>query len=208
MTTLTCSIDGCERKKRARGWCATHYMRWRKHGDVNANFAPKRDVKPPCKAEGCDRISRGWHGWCGKHANRARYYGDPAVAPEGGRNLCIINECGKYVVSHGFCYVHSQRYKKHGDPNVVKPAPSGAESPHWKGADATYNSVHYRIRSHYGSARDYACVDCDGPAAQWSYDGLDPEQRYDTETGCAYTHKPEHYAPRCIPCHVAYDRQH
>lgn len=29
----TCTIDGCERKHNARGWCTTHYERWRAHGD-------------------------------------------------------------------------------------------------------------------------------------------------------------------------------
>lgn len=31
----TCSIAGCERPHDARGWCGTHYERWRKHGDPN-----------------------------------------------------------------------------------------------------------------------------------------------------------------------------
>lgn len=29
----TCSIEGCERARWARGWCSTHYQRWRNHGD-------------------------------------------------------------------------------------------------------------------------------------------------------------------------------
>lgn len=28
-----CSIGGCEKPTLARGWCGTHYQRWRKHGD-------------------------------------------------------------------------------------------------------------------------------------------------------------------------------
>jgi hypothetical protein len=31
--TRTCSIDGCNRTHKARGWCGTHYLRWRNHGD-------------------------------------------------------------------------------------------------------------------------------------------------------------------------------
>ena len=29
----TCSIDGCEKPSRTRGWCGMHYRRWRAHGD-------------------------------------------------------------------------------------------------------------------------------------------------------------------------------
>jgi hypothetical protein len=28
-----CSIDGCEKEHRAKGFCAAHYMRFKKHGD-------------------------------------------------------------------------------------------------------------------------------------------------------------------------------
>lgn len=28
-----CSIDGCEKPMKTRGWCGTHYERWRLHGD-------------------------------------------------------------------------------------------------------------------------------------------------------------------------------
>ena len=35
--TVTCSVDGCDRPVSARGWCARHYGRWYKHGDVLAD---------------------------------------------------------------------------------------------------------------------------------------------------------------------------
>lgn len=30
---MTCSVDGCERTARARGWCGMHWQRWRRTGD-------------------------------------------------------------------------------------------------------------------------------------------------------------------------------
>jgi hypothetical protein len=30
-----CSIEGCGKPLRARGWCSTHWARWRTHGDPN-----------------------------------------------------------------------------------------------------------------------------------------------------------------------------
>jgi hypothetical protein len=37
-----CSVSGCERTYRAHGYCRTHYSRWTKHGDPQANV-PIRD---------------------------------------------------------------------------------------------------------------------------------------------------------------------
>ena len=31
---MLCSVEGCEREKRVRGWCIQHYNRWIKTGDV------------------------------------------------------------------------------------------------------------------------------------------------------------------------------
>lgn len=33
MSAQACSIEGCTRSLHGRGWCATHYQRWRTHGD-------------------------------------------------------------------------------------------------------------------------------------------------------------------------------
>ena len=33
MAKRTCSIEGCEKVVRNRGWCSMHYARWRLHGD-------------------------------------------------------------------------------------------------------------------------------------------------------------------------------
>jgi len=31
-TTKVCSVEGCEKKEKARGWCSAHWKRWRVHG--------------------------------------------------------------------------------------------------------------------------------------------------------------------------------
>ncbi len=37
-----CTIDECTRPLRARGWCATHWRRWRMHGDPLFTTMPNR----------------------------------------------------------------------------------------------------------------------------------------------------------------------
>lgn len=53
-----CTIAGCGKPQRARGWCVTHYWRWSKHGD------PLKLIQAPmptiCEAPDCEKApSRG-----------------------------------------------------------------------------------------------------------------------------------------------------
>lgn len=71
LLAIVCSIDGCERKPIARGWCPDHYARWRRYGDPEE---PSR-FNPPglvCSVDGCDNLvnapgNRGGRGLCNKH---------------------------------------------------------------------------------------------------------------------------------------------
>jgi hypothetical protein len=36
-TKRICSIEGCSKSVRGKGWCQAHYMRWWKYGDVRAS---------------------------------------------------------------------------------------------------------------------------------------------------------------------------
>ena len=60
------------------------------------------------------------------------------------------------------------------------------------------------MRRDQGPASTHTCVDCAAPAAQWSYDHADPDEMY-TPEGYAYSLKGDHYHPRCVPCHKAFD---
>lgn len=40
--TRLCTIEGCNHKVRARGWCGAHYERWRQHGDPMVTYTPTR----------------------------------------------------------------------------------------------------------------------------------------------------------------------
>jgi hypothetical protein len=32
---MTCSVESCDKRAIARGWCDTHYRRWQRHGDAD-----------------------------------------------------------------------------------------------------------------------------------------------------------------------------
>ena len=77
MADRICSIIGCDRKARSRGWCSAHYMRWSRLGDPTAG-APLNRVgdKKTCVVTDCGRevVARGW---CSQHYDRWKRHGDP-----------------------------------------------------------------------------------------------------------------------------------
>jgi len=126
-----CCVDGCNKEYYARGYCATHYARYRKHGDPNIvlprNNGGGRRPKPPtkCLVEGCDRLGKTL-GLCSKHYQRYRRYGDPNVVKElkySNRvprkpRICVIDGCNEPHHANGYCTRHYNRYRKYGDTNV------------------------------------------------------------------------------------------
>jgi hypothetical protein len=70
--TAICSIDGCTKLVRSRGWCDAHYMRWFRHGDPLAWIKPT--IKP-CSVDGCEKDSKS-RGYCHMHYRRLRRHGN------------------------------------------------------------------------------------------------------------------------------------
>lgn len=67
-------------------------------------------------------------------------------------------------------------------------------------------ATHARLRKVRGPAKLLACVKCDGPAQEWAYDGLDPDERTgENSSGNRVTYSTDlgHYRPLCRPCHKA-----
>lgn len=54
-----CSIEGCPAPAGTRGWCATHYTRWRRHGDPTVNLWLKKQGEPYDPAERQQGLTKG-----------------------------------------------------------------------------------------------------------------------------------------------------
>ena len=79
----------------------------------------------------------------------------------------------------------------------------------WKNRDRpepTYGTWHRIIRAEMGSAKSLLCVDCGGPAWDWSLKRDAINLVFDESWPGWFSRKIEDYEPRCRSCHVSYDR--
>ena len=81
MANATCSIPGCARKVLGRGWCGTHYSRWKRTGTTD----PRHQSNGCCSVGGCDRGAVG-AGLCQAHYFRLRRNGSVGAAQIGPAN--------------------------------------------------------------------------------------------------------------------------
>jgi len=68
-----CSVSDCDDPVKARGWCANHYRRWRRHGDPEVRLRVA-DAPGTCTVEGCQADYRA-RGFCARHYKRWLLHG-------------------------------------------------------------------------------------------------------------------------------------
>jgi hypothetical protein len=122
----TCSVDGCDRRHKSRGFCDPHYLRWLATGDPEPG-RPIGSRKPParteCSIDGCDRLVLA-RGWCAAHYQRWKAHGDPLLGstvrkPRRERSKCSAHECDRESKTVGLCNRHYQRQRLNGTTDVV-----------------------------------------------------------------------------------------
>ena len=114
MDKPVCSVAVCDRPAWARGFCRTHYQRWRTTGDAgDTPVRPVQDRDGRCTVEGCDR-GRRTAGLCGAHYWRFRVHGDPGPAEVTAYRAgpCSVADCDRRTVGRGLCRMHYERQRK------------------------------------------------------------------------------------------------
>ena len=121
-----CSVDGCERPVKVRGFCGMHYSRFMKNGDPGpANRIQKRHSKYGdfCSVDGCDKPHK-QRGYCAMHYSRVRKSGDPGSVDshviKNAPDKCTIDGCDKPYAARGYCIMHYARWQKNGDPGPAE----------------------------------------------------------------------------------------
>lgn len=74
MSDRTCSIEGCCKPVKSRGWCTMHAARFYRHGDPLAQMW--QGYPDVCKIERCGRKCYA-RGWCNRHYLKWRTHGTP-----------------------------------------------------------------------------------------------------------------------------------
>lgn len=112
-----CKVDGCEKRKHARGYCSVHYARFVRTGRTS-RVRQKSPEDGKCSIDGCDRPYKA-RGVCDMHYQRLTGAGKvgPAqrvkgTAPPDG--LCTVDGCGKPHEALGLCAMHYLRQIRYG----------------------------------------------------------------------------------------------
>lgn len=99
--TNWCTVKGCTRKLRARGYCDGHYLRWRRTGEPGPATFRVIDASRTCNVGECNRPYQS-NGMCGAHYQQASQgkapgairnpRGSSALRDEHGRKWCSSGE--------------------------------------------------------------------------------------------------------------------
>ena len=128
-----CSVDGCDRPQRARGWCYMHWERWKTRGDPGQPEPLRMKNPEVCIEPACNRKPAA-RGWCKDHYQRWSRHGDPnqqVYRPRGTPPPpCSVVGCERPGESKSMCKLHYERFRRTGDPGPadVKIAAKGSGS--------------------------------------------------------------------------------
>jgi hypothetical protein len=114
-----CALEDCERDATTRGWCATHYKRWLRHGDPLLGAKPQ---KKPCTVVNCPYPGEA-RGLCHGHLLRLLRTGEwpLGLLSTRERSFCSVADCDRWSHADGICPTHYRRLATHGDLRADKP---------------------------------------------------------------------------------------
>lgn len=126
-----CTVAGCTKAHRARGYCSAHWLKWRRYGDPLGGVAlgplPERCAAPGCAKAPHSRW-KGGNAYCNKHYLRMLFHGDLELHPAPPAPLighCIVEGCTSFRRSGRakLCEAHYYRRRRTGRLDLAQPQP-------------------------------------------------------------------------------------
>lgn len=113
-----------------------------------------------CSVDGCGN-SLYAKGFCHKHYDKSRKYGNPLHDATIKRKSCHVDNCQTPTHSHGYCRKHWRRLKNNGDPLKVKS--KGSLSPYsiWRNIRYRCNNPNCKDYPRYGGRGIKVCKEWD-----------------------------------------------
>jgi hypothetical protein len=115
---FTCTVQGCDRQHKARGYCQTHYMQIKRGVPITETIKSRVSVKPDvCVEEGCHEPVKA-KGLCKMHYQRLLRHGytrNPGRTKPFG--VCSESGCEDRAVALGKChrhYAHGRKMRTYG----------------------------------------------------------------------------------------------
>ena len=149
-----CSVEGCTRKYRAKGYCATHYDRVVKWGSPGDNTLKRQPQNSTCSIDSCVKDSHAL-GLCHNHYREQRRRSSGSIAREPRPKKCQLVSCNRKHYSLGYCSLHYSRKVAKGDvledvpPRVLVLNREGCivrscNRPHWSNGVCRNHSTMHR----------------------------------------------------------------
>lgn len=189
----TCRQDGCQSPAHGKGFCAAHYVRFRKGQDMSA---PIRSKLPEtiCQHPNCDRPSQ-TAGWCGAHYQRIRNGWDldaPILTRRRNKGtICRYEGCSVPAVTGGYCNAHYLRERR-GQPMdaPVRKFTKRQTGPcPWPGCESEIATAGL-CRIHYRRKIEGRAMDAPIQAPRKSRAGI---VRFVTKEGYVEVRQPDHF---------------
>jgi hypothetical protein len=115
-----CTVDDCNNKYYAKGYCKKHYSQIYSHGRLTPELERGKlhihKIKEICSIRGCNNIVYA-KGLCGTHYNEQRKLKKEKDIKMGitTKYKCKVDSCNNVIVALGYCKKHYKKFKKYGE---------------------------------------------------------------------------------------------
>ena len=109
----TCTLPGCSHPHKARGYCQTHYMQYRRGVAPTPGIRSRVREKPPeCSEDGCAEPVKA-KGLCKMHYQRSLRHGHTKCTTRTRpAKTCYLGGCGNQLYAKGLCHAHYAKQRK------------------------------------------------------------------------------------------------